>query len=111
MDLCCPNCGTPLNRDHLGAFKLPSIGIRKRPYLADRTKGDPARSRTKAALLPPHTVRIIPASTKAGALVEGVAMASSRSKSRAAVRILVKTRERPRRRIRRRVDSKGSEKS
>jgi hypothetical protein len=48
---------------------------------------------------------------KLGTLVEGVAMASSRSKLRAAVRTLVKTHERPRRRIRRRVDSKGSEKS
>jgi hypothetical protein len=59
----------------------------------------------------PWAAKQYPGSTKATDAVEGVAMASSRSKLRAAVRTLVKTRERPRRRIRRRVDSKGSEKS
>ena len=73
-----------------------------------------AEGENRPALLPPHTIGILQASTKAGGhlvLVEGVAMASSRSKLRAAVRTLIKTRERRRRRIRRRMDGKGPEKS
>ena len=71
-----------------------------------------SRLEQRSALLPPHTLsESFQPRLKLGTLVEGVAMASSRSKLRAAVRTLVKTRERPRRRIRRRVESKGSEKS
>jgi hypothetical protein len=76
---------------------------RRRARLGSENRGRPCCHHTLSESFQPRL--------RLGALVEGVAMASSRSKLRAAVRTLIKTRERRRRRIRRRVDIKGSEKS